>query len=55
MFFRKPTRSIAGRTPAVAVAIGINAIVNSSSIGGVARAQALAQAGQNQRVRRSGS
>ena len=48
MFFRKLTRSITARKTAVAfVAL---AIVNSSSVTGVLRAQTLAQSGPNQRV-----
>jgi hypothetical protein len=48
MFFRKLTRSITARKTAV-VFVAF-AIVNSSSVIGVLRAQTLAQSGPNQRV-----
>ena len=53
MFSRKPSRSSAIGTAAIAVAIGAYAIVNSGSsngASGTANAAALAQPGQNQRV-----
>lgn len=50
MVFRKPARSISARKTAVAIAIVAFAIVNSSSVTGVLRAERFAQSSPNQRV-----